>query len=259
MDIPTISGITVITGGSSGIGEACARLFSKRGAMVVIVDIDQRGQNIAEEIGGKFYLLDVTQDTDFNHVAQSIRKDLGTVEHLINCAGVIQQPYPPHKLEMNTWDDIVRVDQRGTYISCVIFSEMMMELGRGTITNIASITATRSVPLHAYAPAKAAVVSMTECLAAEWGPHGIRVNAISPGHTMTPALQRAIDNGERDTTLLESNALGRMVRADEIAKAAVFLASDEATAVTGINLPVDCGWLVSTSWQTYGGLRKHSN
>ena len=107
-----------------------------------------------------------------------------------------------------------------------------------------------------YAPAKAAVVAITECLAAEWGPAGIRVNAVSPGHTLTPALQDAIDKGERDVATLErNNALGRMVQPVEVARAVAFLASTDAGAITGINLPVDCGWLVTGSWHSYGGLR----
>ena len=112
------------------------------------------------------------------------------------------------------------------------------------------------MPLHAYAPAKAAVIAMTECLAAEWGPAQVRVNAVSPGYTRAPALQDAIDKGERDVTALARNAaLGRLVEPVEIARAVAFLASDQAAAITGINLPVDCGWLVAGSWHTYGGLR----
>jgi NAD(P)-dependent dehydrogenase (short-subunit alcohol dehydrogenase family) len=96
---------------------------------------------------------------------------------------------------------------------------------------------------------------MTECLAAEWGRSGVRVNAVSPGYTRTPALQAAIDRGQRDVTALEDNsALGRMVEPEEIAKAVAFLASGDAAAITGVNLPVDAGWLVATSWHTYKGL-----
>jgi NAD(P)-dependent dehydrogenase (short-subunit alcohol dehydrogenase family) len=132
----------------------------------------------------------------------------------------------------------------------------MAERGRGAIVNIASVVGHRSAPLHAYAPAKAAVISMTECLAAEWGRSGVRVNAVSPGYTRTPALQAAIDSGQRDATLLAgSAALGRMVEPEEVANAVVFLASNEAAAITGANLAVDAGWLVSTSWTTYGGVR----
>ena len=106
---------------------------------------------------------------------------------------------------------------------------------------------------------QAAVISITECLAAEWGPSQVRVNAVSPGYTRTPALQGAIDKGQRDINALKGNsALGRMVEPDEIAKAVAFLAGPDAEAITGVNLPVDCGWLVTPSWPTYGGLRAPS-
>jgi NAD(P)-dependent dehydrogenase (short-subunit alcohol dehydrogenase family) len=116
------------------------------------------------------------------------------------------------------------------------------------------------MPLHAYGPAKAAVISMTECLAAEWGPAQVRVNCVSPGYTRTPALQTAIDRGERDPSALADNsALGRLVEPTEIARAVAFLCSPLAAAITGVNLPVDCGWLVAPSWHTYGGLRAPGN
>jgi NAD(P)-dependent dehydrogenase (short-subunit alcohol dehydrogenase family) len=100
------------------------------------------------------------------------------------------------------------------------------------------------------------VIAITECLAAEWGPSQVRVNAVSPGYTRTPALQAAIDKGERDVSALERNAaLGRLVEPAEIARAVAFLSSADAAAITGANLPVDCGWLVAGSWHTYGGLR----
>jgi NAD(P)-dependent dehydrogenase (short-subunit alcohol dehydrogenase family) len=157
---------------------------------------------------------------------------------------------------MSAWDDVVRIDQRGTYVASVAFGRRMATRGRGSIVNIASIAGMRSMPLHAYAPAKAAVIAMTECLAAEWGRSGVRVNAVSPGYTLTPALQAAIDKGERDVSALNDNsALGRMVTPEDVARAVAFLASDGASAITGINLPVDCGWLVAPSWHTYGGVR----
>lgn len=251
------SEICVITGGASGIGEACAREMSARGLHVVIADIDPKGEEVAKSIGGYFSFLDVSEDKNVNACAAAIEKNLGPVKHLVNCAGVLQPPLSPETLPMDIWDNVVSVDQRGTYISSVTFAKYMIKRKEGTITNIASITANRSVPLHSYAPAKAAVVAITECLAAEWGPHGVRVNAVSPGHTLTPALESAIKSGKRDPILLIQNALGRMVEAEEVAKAVAFLISNDAAAITGVNLPVDCGWLVSTSWTTYGGLRKN--
>jgi NAD(P)-dependent dehydrogenase (short-subunit alcohol dehydrogenase family) len=183
--------------------------------------------------------------------------ELGPVEMLVNSAGVIQVPLPPDRLPMANWDEVVRVDQRGTYVAAVTFGKRMAARRRGSIVNIASVAGMRSMPLHAYAPAKAAVIAMTECLAAEWGPAQVRVNAVSPGYTRTPALQAAIEKGERDVSALERNAaLGRLVEPIEIARAVAFLVGPDAAAITGANIPVDCGWLVAGSWHTYGGLRQ---
>jgi NAD(P)-dependent dehydrogenase (short-subunit alcohol dehydrogenase family) len=156
---------------------------------------------------------------------------------------------------MTEWDRVVAIDQRGTYLACAVFGSRMAELGAGAIVNIASITSLRSVPLHAYAPAKAAVASMTACLAAEWGRSGVRVNAVSPGYVLTEALQAAIDRGDRNPDDLNSQAaMGRMVTPDEVADSVGFLLSPAAKAITGINLPVDAGWLAGSTWQTYGGV-----
>ena len=132
----------------------------------------------------------------------------------------------------------------------------MAERGRGTIINIASVAGMRSGPLHSYGPAKAGVISLTECLAAEWGPAGVRVNTVSPGFTQTPALAKGLEKGVLDgNAMAGASALGRLVRPDEIAAAVTFLASDWASGITGINMPVDLGYLVATPWQSYGGLR----
>jgi NAD(P)-dependent dehydrogenase (short-subunit alcohol dehydrogenase family) len=236
-------------------------VFAERGARVAVVDRGaQRGQTIAREIDGRSWAADVADEASLTAAARSIEVEYGPVEALVNSAGIIQVPQRATELSMAAWDNVVRVDQRGTYLACVVFARAMLQRRRGSIINIASITGMRSVPLHAYAPAKAAVISMTACLAAEWGPSGIRGNAVSPGYTRTPALQAAIDKRERDVSLLEQNAaLGRLVEPEEIAKVAAFLASAEAAAVTGANIPVDCGWLAATPWNTYGGLRPQDN
>ena len=256
-----LTGVAVITGGGSGIGAACCRVFGARGAKVAVLDRDlRRADAVAKEVDGRAWIADVADEPSLTAAAHAIEAEFGPVEALVNSAGIIQVPQRPSELSMTVWDDVVRVDQRGTYLASILFAQSMLQRRRGSIINIASIAGMRSMPLHSYAPAKAAVISMTACLAAEWGPSGIRVNAVSPGYTRTPALQAAIDNGERDVSLLESNAaLGRLVEPNEIAKVAAFLASSEAAAITGVNIPVDCGWLVATPWNTYGGLRPHGN
>ena len=255
-DVNLQSRIAVVTGGASGIGAATARALGARGARVVVADVTDAAEMVAREIGGSAFHADVGDEAAVEALAHRVETEVGPVAILVNSAGIIQRPVAPQDLPMKDWDDVVRVDQRGTWLTSLAFGRRMAARGAGAIVNIASIAGMRSMPLHAYAPAKAAVISMTECLAAEWGPSGVRVNAVSPGYTLTPALQRAIDAGERDVSLLAANAaLQRMVRPEEIAAAVCFLASDAARAITGVNLPVDAGWLVATSWAGYGGLR----
>ena len=257
MPTSQLSAVAVVTGGASGIGAACCRELAARGARIAVLDRDGRAQAVAREVNGRAWLGDVADQAALERCAESIETEFGPVEILVNSAGVIQVPYTPQRLPMENWDEVVRVDQRGTYVASLVFGARMVGRRRGSIVNIASIAGMRSMPLHAYAPAKAAVISMTECLAAEWGPSGVRVNAVSPGYTRTPALQAAIDKGERDVSALAGNsALGRLVEPLEIARAVAFLAGPDAAAITGANLPVDCGWLVAGSWHTYGGLRK---
>lgn len=252
-----IRGVAVVTGGASGIGAACCRELASRGAQIVVLDRDERAHAVAKEVNGRGWIADVADEAAMQRCAEAIEAEMGPVEMLVNSAGVIQVPVPPDRLSMQNWDEVVRVDQRGTYVTSVVFGARMAARRRGSIVNIASVAGMRSMPLHSYAPAKAAVISMTECLAAEWGPAQVRVNAVSPGYTRTPALQDAIDKGQRDVSRLESNAaLGRMVEPIDIARAVAFLSSDDAAAITGVNLPVDCGWLVAGSWHTYGGLRQ---
>ncbi len=252
-----IQGIAVVTGGASGIGAACCRVLAEGGAMVAVLDRDEaRANGLAAEINGKAWVADVSDEKAMEACAGAIEAAVGPVNVLVNSAGVIQIPVAPEELAMSAWDDVVRIDQRGTYVASVAFGRRMATRGRGSIVNIASVAGMRSMPLHAYAPAKAAVIATTECLAAEWGRSGVRVNAVSPGYTLTPALQAAIDKGERDVSALNANsALGRLVTPEDVARAVAFLASDDASAITGINLPVDCGWLVAPSWHTYGGIR----
>ncbi|MFN0038543.1 MAG: SDR family NAD(P)-dependent oxidoreductase, partial [Burkholderiales bacterium] len=220
MSIGKLSGVAVVTGGASGIGAACCRELAARGARIAVLDRDKRAHEIAREVNGLGWTGDVADEAAMQRCAHAIEEEMGPVEYLVNSAGVIQVPLPPDKLSMTTWDEVVRVDQRGTYVAAVVFGTRMIGRRRGSIVNIASVAGMRSMPLHAYAPAKAAVIAMTECLAAEWGPMQVRVNAVSPGYTRTPALQGAIDKGERDVTALERNAaMGRLVEPAEIARA----------------------------------------
>lgn len=244
----------VVTGGASGIGAACATLLSERGWRVIVADIaDQAGEAVAKRSGGSFVHLDVTDEAALDTAADQINRSHGPAAGLVTSAGIIQRPVPPEELSMEDWDRIVAVDQRGTYASCLAFGRRMADVGAGAIVNIASIAGQRAMPLQAYTPAKAAVIAMTANLAVAWGSKGVRVNSISPGFTLTPAIRDAIEKDERDVSLIEADtALGRLVNPGEVAAAVAFLLSDDASAITGIDLVVDCGWLAAGSRSTYG-------
>ena len=256
MSGPLAGRIAVITGGASGIGESTARLLAARGAVPVIADLAEvPAKALADELGGHAVVLDVTDADATERIAEFVDREVGPVDVLVTSAGVSQRPTRPEDFAIEDWDTVMRVDVRGTYVSAVAFGTRMARRGRGSIITIASVTALRSTPLHAYGPGKAAVVHLTANLAAEWGRSNVRVNCVVPGYTRTPMVQAMIDRGERDASVMERNAaLGRMVEADEVASAIAFLAGDDSTAITGITLPVDAGWLVTSSWQTYGGL-----
>ena len=249
--------VALITGGASGIGLATAGVLVARGWRVVIGDRDAaRCDAAAATIGASSVPFDVVDETATKAAIDDIEARLGPVEALMANAGLIQGGGRPEDLGLAEFDRIIAVNVRGVYVSCLEAGQRMALRGRGGIVITGSVTAWRTAPLHAYAPSKAAVVHMAACLAAEWGRSGVRVNAVSPGYVATPPLQAAIDSGKRDPHLLtEGAALGRLVEADEIGRGVAFLLSDDAAAITGINLPIDAGWLAGANMSTYGGMR----
>lgn len=253
--------IAVVTGGASGIGAACARVMAARGARVVVADVNEEAAaKVAAEIGGVGYAVDVRDADAIEALAEKSEREVGPTDILVTSAGVVQPPLPPEELSQELFDNVIAVNLRGTYLCAKAYGQRMLTRRGGSIVTISSVTAERSVPLHAYAPSKAAVTNLTMGLAAEWGRAGIRVNTVEPGYTRTPALQDQIDRGHRDPSLLEENStLGRLVEPEEIAKAVAFLASDEASAVTGIAMPVDVGFFCAGSWHPYGGVRRRGN
>lgn len=250
------NGVAVITGGASGIGRGCAERLKEAGARVVIADFNrEQGEAAAREIGAHFVEADVMDEASIDRAVREIESDIGPVSMLVTSAGILQPPQDPHTLPVELWDRVMNTNLRGTYLTCRAFAGPMLQRRRGSIVTVASITGVLSTPLHSYGPAKAAVISLTQTLAARWGRSGIRVNAISPGITNTPALADAVSRKERDvSSIVDATPLGRLIEPREIANAVLFLLSDEASAVTGTNLVVDGGWIGAGTWYTYGGI-----
>jgi len=249
--------VALVTGAASGLGLATATVLAGRGWRVVVSDLEQsRCEAAAGPIGAQAMAFDVADEAATEAAFDAIEARFGPIEAVMANAGLIQPGGRPEDLPLAEFDRIMSVNLRGVYVSCLAAGRRMAPRGRGGIVVTGSVTATRTAPLAAYATSKAAVVHLAACLAAEWGRAGVRVNAVSPGFVATPPIQSAIQRGLRDPALLaEAAALGRMVEAEEIGRAVAFLLSDDASAITGINLPVDAGWLAGAHLTTYGGLR----
>jgi NAD(P)-dependent dehydrogenase (short-subunit alcohol dehydrogenase family) len=179
------------------------------------------------------------------------------VDALVNSAGLLQNPTRLTDLDMAEFDRIHSVNVRGTLLTSRGFAAPMTKRGKGSIINLCSLTSFRPSGQIAYAMGKAALKMLTEIMAAELGPKGIRVNAVAPGYTLTPAMQARIDMGERDPKLIfEKSALGRFVEPSEIADAILFLCSSAASAITGVTLPIDAGWLAASAYLAYASQPK---
>ena len=248
--------VAAVIGGAGGIGSSCAEALAQAGANVAVVDLSaDAAQGVAAPLGGRGYAADAGDEDSVRGLHEEIERCQGEVDILVNSAVMFQGMSTVSALRMSRWDKVVRVAQRGTFLTCQIFGGAMAERGRGSIVNIASVGGMRSMPVHAYGPAKAAVIAMSASLAAEWGCRGVRVNALSPGFVHTAALQAAIDAGhDPRPNFVAGTPIGRLVMPEEVAQAVLFLTSPAASAITGINLPVDGGWLAGVSWQAYGGL-----
>jgi NAD(P)-dependent dehydrogenase (short-subunit alcohol dehydrogenase family) len=248
-------GITLVTGGSRGIGAATATLLAEQGRAVVIVDIaPERLQATRTILWPEPF--DVASEAGVVSGIAAIEAAHGPIAGLINAAGVFGKMHPVERVRMENWDREINIDLRGTFLVARSVGERMARRKHGAIVNVASVAGMTSGPIHAYTAAKAGVIQLTQTLAAEWGRAGIRVNAVSPGFTRTAALEAGIEQGALNRERLARNtAMNRLVEPVEVAHAIAWLLSPASSGVTGINLPVDAGFIAGATWDAYGGLR----
>lgn len=248
----------VVTGGASGIGAATARRLAKDGAHVAIFDLNAAlGAKVVEEIhqeGGlaRFVNADVTNE-------QSLREAFGTLAEsghlptvLVNSAGIVVPVMTSRAVVPDDHKRVWEVNYFGTFNASRVFADVLIKRKqRGTIVNLASTSSLRPVPAAQYTPGKYAIRGLTELMAAELGPRGIRVNAVAPTYTMTPPMLARIASGHRKVESLKAqSALKMLVTPEHVAAAIAFLASDQAEAITGVVLPVDAGWLCSVPYES---------
>ncbi len=253
---PDAAPLIVVTGGSSGIGAATVGILAEAGYRPLVLDIAPGAAGgTAPDISWPCP-VDISDEDAVEAAVDGIELAHGPIAGLVNAAGILGRMHPPERLRMSDWDREIAVDLRGTFLTCRAVGPRMARRGTGAIVNVASVVGVSSAPVHGYAPAKAAVISLTTTLAAEWGPSGIRVNAVSPGFTRTPALEKGVQAGVLQMDeLTRGAALQRLVEPVEVGRTIAWLLGPDASAITGANIPVDAGFLAGITWQAYGGLR----
>jgi NAD(P)-dependent dehydrogenase (short-subunit alcohol dehydrogenase family) len=247
--------VTIITGAGGGMGRVAAQLFAAEGARVVVAEYGEAaGQetvDLVTKAGGQatFVRADVSQEGDARAMVDHALATYGRVDCLYNNAGVM--PEKDHSVtdtDVDTWDAVMAVNVRGVYLGCKYAIPAMIEAGGGSIINIASFVAILgcSVPQDAYTASKGAVLSLTRSLAVQFGPQGIRTNAICPGPVETPLLMDwLVKDEEAKRIRLARNPSGRFGKPEEIVHMAVYLASDESRWTNGASLVVDGGITVN--------------
>jgi len=234
--------VVAVTGGASGIGKATAGMFRDEGASVVILD----KQAIVVDDGIFFHQLDVRQENEISAAAETIRGKFGKLDVLCNIAGVGLNRSLFETSE-DEWDQVMDVNVKGIFLLCKILLPLMIASGGGAVVNVSSISGLLGWPdSSAYCTSKGAVILLTKQLSLEFGKNNIRVNAIAPGTTKTPMIDRLLkDEADIPSSIWliqERHPMGRFAEPEEIASAILFLASSEASYITGSVLPVDGGY-----------------
>lgn len=236
----------LITGGAQGLGLAIGTRLASDGYAVVLADVDEDAvRRSAGTIGATGVAMDVTDD---RAVAAAVGA-LDRLDVLVNNAGIISRQ-PASRFDSTQWDREMAVNLGGVMRCSRAAYPLLRESGRGSIVNLASVGSTFGLPQRlGYSTTKAGVLGLTRTLAAEWGPDGIRVNAVAPGYIETQMMRSGFETGALDEArLLDRTPLGRFGTAEEIASAVAFLVSEDASFVTGTVLEVDGGITIDGSF-----------
>lgn len=241
--------VALITGAGSGLCLATARLFAAEGARVVINDLRLDAAEAAAAALGHGHMAlggDVSREQDVTALVTEAQARTGGIDILVNNAGMPDNFVPTVEQPLSHWQRLIDVHLTGTFLMSKTVAFGMIERGRGgAILNLNSIAGVVGLPVRtAYSAAKAGIGMLTRVLGCEWGPHGIRVNAVAPGYMMTPLTEKLIAEGKIDTKRIRRRTpMGAFGTAEDIAQAMLFLASDRARFITGVTLPVDGGYM----------------
>jgi NAD(P)-dependent dehydrogenase (short-subunit alcohol dehydrogenase family) len=250
--------VALVTGGGRGIGRAIAKKFAEAGAAVVVsARSEKEVAEVAREIGdaagqAAFVVADVSREADCEKIVNEARKAFGAIHILVNNAGLLGPVQPIEELSPAAWDEVIAVNLRGPFLLARLVLPEMYQRRSGCILNIVSVAAKGAFPLNGpYAASKAGLVGLTRTLAAEGARKGVRVNALGPGPVDETQMFQELgeglatrfqaDSGAVSKQLFQGILQGRPQTTDEIAAAALFLVSDQSSAITGQTLNVDGG------------------
>jgi len=243
--------VAIVTGAASGMGASTARLFAREGAKVIVADVlEAEGLEVAQAIassGGeaRFQRLDVASEKDWEAAVAATLAAYGRIDILINNAGVSGSD--PDRLSLATWDRQMTINAKGVFLGMRAVIPVMQKAKSGSIVNTSSISgiAGQSFVHMGYNAAKGAVRMMTKAAAVQFAADGIRVNSVHPGLMPPMRTSKLSADPKVRAGFLTSIPMGREGRVEEVAHANLFLASDEASYITGVELPVDGGYLAS--------------
>ncbi|MEM1064498.1 MAG: SDR family oxidoreductase [Pseudomonadota bacterium] len=235
----------IVTGAASGFGAGIARRFAAEGALVVVADIDEpAAKAVADEIGGVAQGVDVASNASVAALAETALDRLGRVDILVNNAGITHLPAPMEEIGEEEFDRVLAVNAKSVFLTARHLVPAMKAAGHGAILNVASTAGISPRPrLNWYNASKGWMITATKAMAVELAPHGVRVNAINPVAGETPLLKSFMgeDTPEVRAKFISTIPLGRFSTPDDIAGAALYLCSDEASMVTGVAMEVDGG------------------
>lgn len=241
--------VALITGAASGLGRACAERFAQEGARVVVADIqEEAGKEVAQALPeGRFVKVDVTDPASVEAMIAETVQYYGRLDILFNNAGIDGEQAPTAESTLENWRKVLAVNLDGVYYGMKYGIAVMLEQGGGVVLNMASIVglvAFGNIP--PYSASKAGVIQLTRAAAIEYAAQGIRVNALCPTVVQTPLVERFIqsspDPEEMRQRMEKMNPIPGMPTPEDVAAAALFLASDEARFITGVALPIDGGY-----------------